>query len=1036
MITRVSKTGKRLLLYAAGVGLLLGAVGLLGAGPAGAEGEEEEKEEKEAYEIRQGGYVEKVDPKVDYSDRLPRIPPREPAESLKAFHIVPGFRVELVASEPMIRDAVDLAFDEDGRLFVAEMIPYAEGGTSTYGSPNGRVSLLEDTDGDGKFDRSTVYVDKLVWPTGLACFDGGIFIAAAPDVLYCRDTDGDGKADLREVVITGFDLSNPNALPNSLRWGLDSRIHGVTSTAGGKLQAVKWQRGGEDRQAQPVQSRGRDFSFHPRTGQLRLESGGGQFGMTFDRWGRKFESSNSAPAEMVMYEDRYLAPNPFLAAPSPRIPIWVHGMTVYPTSPPEPWRVVRTEMRVQGVFSGPIEGGGTPSGYFTAACGLTIYQGHAWPSEYRGNAFVCEGAGNLLHRMRLQPDGVAFTAHRTEQAHEFCTSDEVWFRPIQLTNAPDGNLYLADMYREVYEHPDAVPPSVKKHLDITCGNDRGRIYRIVPAGFQQPKLPRLSEMSIPQLVALLEHPNGWYRTTASRLLYERRDRKAVEPLKKLARESASPLGRMHALYALAGQEALPAELLLARLGDDHPRVREHAVRLCETLLPDSPAVRRKLCEMADDEDVRVRYQLAFTLGEVPGPQATAALARIAARDAGDRWIRLAVLSSCLGRAGELLARLAGHSNPGATKSCRELQILLAEQVGLQDRGDQVAEVLKLLDALGEPQKDLAQGIVRGLSKGLAQTGSPLRQRLAGGGNTLAGALLGEMIEQSKALAADADAPVDQRVEAVRSLGLASFDEAGDVLCELLDSRQPQEVQVAALQAMNRAQTREVAEIIVDAWLGFSPKVRGEAAEALFARPERLSILLEAIEDRLISPSQLDPARLEFLLSHPDQQIRREAARLLGSVQLAPRKEVVNAWRDVVRMDGRAANGKAVFERECAKCHMLEGVGVELGLPLNTVQDRGPEAILQAVLDPNREVLPQYLNYVVITEEGLSVTGMIVAETATSITLKRAEGETDTVLRTRIDELQNTGLSIMPEGQEKLLTKQEMADLIAYLMSIP
>ena len=250
--------------------------------------------------VRQGGYVEYVDPNVDYKDRMPRIPPKSPADSLKEFHVVPGFRVEQVAAEPLVRDPVGLAFDEDNRLFVAEMVTYSEAGHTL----RGRVSRLEDVDGDGKFDSSTVYVDRLSWPTSVTCFDGGIFVASAPDILYCKDTDGDGKADVREVFVSGFSASNPNAFPNSLRWGLDGRIHGMSSTAGGKLSAVKWLSGSELRKAEPVECRGRDFSLHPRTGELRLEGGGGQFGMTHDDWGRKFESSNSRPIEMVLYEER------------------------------------------------------------------------------------------------------------------------------------------------------------------------------------------------------------------------------------------------------------------------------------------------------------------------------------------------------------------------------------------------------------------------------------------------------------------------------------------------------------------------------------------------------------------------------------------------------------------------------------------------------------------------------------------------------------------------------------------------------------
>ncbi len=996
----------------------------------------QEKQKKEAYEVRQGGYVEKMDPNVDYKEQMPRIAPKEPGESMKRFRLVSGVRIEQVAAEPLVVDVVDMTFDENGRMYVAELTAYAEfydenGRMGVGDATANRISLLEDKDGDGRFDKSTVFAEGLSWPTGLICFDGGLFVTSVPDLVYLKDSDGDNRADIREVVLSGFGTSNPVMCPNSLRWGLDNRVHGMGSGPG--LLAKMWENGAPGRKAEPVSSGGRDFSIDPRTGELRLESGGAQFGMGLDEWGRKFESSNNVPIEMVMFEDRYIARNPYLATPSSRLRIHADGNTVYRTSRVEPWRILRTELRKRGTFSGPVEGGGTPAGYFTGACGLYVYKGTALPEEFRGNAFVAEGSGNLVHRMRLDPGGVGFSAHRTDREGEFLTSDEVWFRPIQFTGGPDGALYMADFYRESYELPDAIPPSARKYLDILSGNDRGRVYRFVAEDFEQPAPVRLGRMSTVELVGLLAHPNGWQRNTAGRLLYERQDRKAVLPLAELAAAPESALGRMHAIYALDGLGMLMPEIVLARLDDEHPRVREHAVKLAEVVLSESPAVRSRLYAMVEDADIRVRYQLAFTLGEISGDQATEALAVVAKRDVGDKWIRLAVLSSSFGRAGDLFARLSADAEWRSAKNGRSFLAQLAEQAGLQKRDDQVAEVFNAVDGLPDGEKTLLEAVVGGLGKGLEKSRSPLRDQLAGGGKVAQA--LAQMVEESSTRAADEGLSVEKRVAAVRSLGLASSEVAEGVLTELLDSRQPQEVQVAAIQAMGRFQAEWVADAIVESWGGFTPKVRSEAAEALFARTERLMVLLEAIKDEDILPSQLDPARVQFLLSHSDEEIRSAAKELLGGIKLARREEVIEKYRDVLDAKGDALRGKTVFKDECSTCHLLEGVGYDLGLPLNTIQNKGPEAILQAVLDPNRDVLPQYLNYVVVTDDGLSVTGMIDSETATSINLRRAEGESDTVLRTNIDEMVNTGISIMPEGLEEQVDRKEMADLIAYLMSL-
>ncbi len=293
----------------------------------------------------------KTDPQADYSDELPRIPAKSPSESLKTFSLLPGLRIDAVATEPVIVDPVAISFDESGRMFAVCMRGYSEDPDDLLGE----VRLLEDTDHDGVFDKSSVYVDKLSWPTAVICYDGGVFIGVAPDILYCKDTDGDGKADQRDVVFTGFGRGNVQGLLNSFQWGLDNRIHGATSSSGGSVRRV----GGAEKAA-PVELRGRDFAFDPRTLKLEATSGGAQHGLSFDDWGREFVCSNSVHIQMVMFDDRYLRRNEYLPAPSPRKMIALDGgqAEVFRTSPVEPWRIVRTRLRVAGTVRGPVEGGG------------------------------------------------------------------------------------------------------------------------------------------------------------------------------------------------------------------------------------------------------------------------------------------------------------------------------------------------------------------------------------------------------------------------------------------------------------------------------------------------------------------------------------------------------------------------------------------------------------------------------------------------------------------------------------------------------
>jgi putative membrane-bound dehydrogenase-like protein len=960
----------------------------------------------------------------DFSAELPRIPPKEPAEAMKTFEVLPGFRLEQAAAEPLVNDPVAMAFDERGRLFVVEMRDYSEQDKDFLGV----IRLLEDTDQDGKFDKSTVYCEELSWPTAAICYDGGLFVGAAPDIFYLKDTDGDGKADQRKVVFTGFGRSNVQGLINTFQWGLDNRIHGATSSSGAEVTRP----GKPD--DKPVVLRGRDFAFDPRTLVMQPTSGGAQHGMTFDNWGRKFVCSNSDHIQMVMFEDRYLARNPYLPAPSPRVSIAADGpqAEVYRISPVEPWRIVRTRLRVSGAVKGAVEGGGRAAGYFTGATGTTIYRGNAFSQEYVGQAFVGDVGSNIVHRKVLKPNGVGFTAYRADERREFIASTDTWFRPAQYANAPDGALYIADVYREVIEHPASIPPMIKKHLDLTSGRDRGRIYRVVPEGYKQPPLPRLDKAATAELVATLENDNGWHRDTAARLLFERQDKSAVEPLAKLATASKVPEARMHALYVLDGLGALDSKVVLSALGDKHPRVREHAIRLSERVAADSADVRAKLIALASDDDLRVRYQLAFTLGELEDPKRFDALAAIARRDGDDRWMKLAVMSSLADGAGEVLSRLVSDAESRQTKGAQAVLASLAAQVGAQKKPEAVAAVVKALEKLPASEAALQSSLLRGLNDGLVQSGGSLRTVLAAAKASDATDLVDRLIAGAKQRAADDKASIAARVQAVGALSLGSLDEVGSTLASLLDNKQPQEVQLAALAVLGRHNAPLVAEAILAAWPGMSPRVRNQASDDLLARPQRVAALLDAIEQGVVSATELDPARIKLLQTHRDKKIADRAAKLLASQKLSARNEVVEQYRSVLAMPGDIERGRGVFKKICSTCHKLEGMGHEIGPNLATMQSRGAEAILVNVLDPNREVNPQYVNYVLVTDDGRQMTGMIAAETATSVTLKRAEGLTDTVLRLNIDQLQSTRQSIMPEGMEKQIDPQSMSDLLAYL----
>ena len=459
-------------------------------------------------------------PEVDPKE-LPRIPPVAPENAISTIEVRSGFKVEMAAHEPQVVDPVAACFDEDGALFVVEMRGYSERRDESLG----RVKKLTDSDGDGFYETATIYAKDLKWPTGVLCYDGGIYVTASPDILYFKDTNGDGEAEERTVAFTGFGASrlNMQALCNSLRWGPDNRIWGATSNNGGTL------RRGDEPEEKAARVSGRDFSFDPKTHEFRLENISAQFGMSFDAYGRRYSSSNSHHIQAIMWETGQVKPNPYFSMPAPRVDIPVDGPSaeVFRLSPDEPWRIIRTRWRIGGVVKGSVEGGGRVSGYFTGATGATIYTGDAYGPDYAGNAFTGDAGSNLVHRKVItHPDGAVqpiATRGEGEEKREFLASTSNWFRPVNYANAPDGCLYILDMHREVIEHPWSIPEGIKKHVDLNSGWKRGRIFRVVPDGkdFERRPSSKLSEASDDELVALLDHANGWHRTTAQRLLWQR-----------------------------------------------------------------------------------------------------------------------------------------------------------------------------------------------------------------------------------------------------------------------------------------------------------------------------------------------------------------------------------------------------------------------------------------------------------------------------------------------------------------------------------
>jgi len=573
-----------------------------------------------------------------------------------------------------------------------------------------------------------------------------------------------------------------------------------------------------------------------------------------------------------------------------------------------------------------------------------------------------------------------------------------------------------------------------KILDVRSGNDRGRIYRIVPEGFRRPPPPRLGRASTPQLVAALDHGDAWWRETAARLLFERQDKAAAVPLRELVRTAELPQARLHALWSLRGLKTLDDATLLGALEDPVAPVREHAVRLAEARLENSATLRDRVLALADDDAPRVRLQLAFSLSATMDERATGALARIAGRDAGDDRIRTAVLIAARNRAPSLLSAVLADDRFLKQSSAAEF---VKELVALIGSCNQPTEVAAALDATLSREQELEARfrrlVVRGLGEGLRRTGSSLEEFLrtsppAAGTATGLEALFNAAIK----VAHDKNQTPSDRLEAVGLLAHASYTTAAPALAELLTARESRSVQVAAVRGVAQLSGPQVGELLVGRWGHLSPPVRREVAEALFSRPHRLTVLLSALEKKQVATRDLDPSRMQTLLKHPDVQIRRRAETLVSAATQTPRRTIVEEYRSALTRPGDPVRGAEVFKTQCATCHKVSDRETSVGPDLAGMQKHSDEELLIAILDPNRSVDPNFVLYMVYTIEGNLLTGIIAEETPTSITLRRAEGVEETVLRQQVEQLTATGLSLMPEGVEDTIPPAQMADLLAYI----
>ncbi len=941
--------------------------------------------------------------------------PLEPSDALKSIAVEEGYAVQLVAAEPLVEDPINIAFGPDGKLWVVEMGDYPNGGPD--GKSLGKIKYLVDQDQDGNFDKAYVFVDEIAFPTGVQPWRDGVLISAAPNIIYAEDQDSDGKADKLTPLYTGFDLANPQHRINGFSYALDNSYH---LASGDNLHEIKSLKTNE-----VVNVSGCDLQIEPSSGSLAVVSGRSQYVRSQNDWGEWFGSDNSRPMFHYPIDEHYLRRTSKLNVRSNMQQLFD------PPSAPPVFPRSKTLERFNDLFA---------SNRFTSACSAIVFRSNKLGDDRNGHVFVCEPVHNLVHEAMLVRDGASYKAERiaSQKEAEFLASTDPWFRPVRVVEGSDGMLWVVDMYRQVIEHPEWIPLSWQEQLDLRAGADRGRIYRVVPKAevdVDKPaSLPNVSSKTTTELVSLLDHRVSAVRELAQQALLDRDDKAQVaDELRKLVIEGSSQ-GKIHALWCLHTVDLLVVDDLMNSLKSSEPGVFKNALKIAEQLTFDSSQLDR-LCNLAlACNDPMVDLQLALSIGSFEAKDKESwtilgnSLIQLLHRDRIDPWLQDAILSSATRYTDPLLAACLDNPNgPNHNVSNRKSAMLDSLlKLGDRDKTGQAESLAVALRHAGDDVSRAMQLAVFCLNANLVDGDSDIQKSLHTELQRVYKMAVQRVTEQAVA--------PEQMLPSIQLLGrgFGSNDADKEILLSLLSPQVPIESQHAAIRQLIEFYDATAVDALLAKWPNLTEGVRQNLIDQIVRQSSRVNKLLDQIENGAIQANELNPATIQQLLQMGNQTMRVRTSRLLAIDENLDRRALIQTYATSLSTTPSREEGEKHFQRVCAACHVANSEGRSAGPNLKNLTDRSTQALLTSILDPNRAVDPQYRSYIVLLENGETITGAIAQESGNSIIMAQPNGKFATINRSEIEEIKNTNVSLMPEGIQRELDFQAMSDLLEYL----
>lgn len=987
--------------------------------------------------------------------------PLTPEESLKHYVTPEDFHLELFASEPDLSGKpIAMNWDERGRLWVCETVDYPNE-LMPPGEGRDRIRICEDTDGDGRADKFTIYAEQLSVPSSLEFCQGGVIVQAGVQTLFLRDEDGDDRADRREVLIEGWAMEDTHGGVSNFHYGLDNRYWAVQGYNNSKPKFA----GGEH----PGFRMG-PFAFRvegddpPQVTDVEFirSTTNNSWGLGISEEGLIFASTaNRAPSFFVPIPNRYYE----------RVRGWTPSLLADYIAADHYFDPITDKVRQVDHHGG-----------FTAGAGHALYTARAYPKSWWNRlAFVCGPTGHLVGTFILQPEGTTF---RDYNAFNLIASDDEWAAPIMAEVGPDGQMWIIDWYNYIVQH-NPTPQGFTTGKGNAYESDlrdkqHGRIYRLIYDGETEvadaTTAPDLRRDDPRSLVAGLQHSNRLWRRHAQRLIVESRATQLVPDLVELLRDqtvdiTGSNPPAVHALWTLKGLGALSDtssvafDAAVAALSHPAPGVRRNAA----LVLPATEESLQALMDsqLVDDEHPQVRLAALMALADMPAdPRAGQFLAGLT-RDRSatqDRYLLEAIICAAASHANHFLNAMLTSTDggPAAGSPSRQAAQVIAEHIartGLEAEaiaqllgrlvrssdGGTVTAIIEGLAAGSQRQSDVQlsdsseAALISLLEKADTQQLSPLLALGMAWGSRQISSYKEKLSDSLLAELEDNERSTRQRLESARQLVRLLGDSEQGVLhlVEAITPQMPPQVAGGLIRAMTEATAENVGSELVAAWPSLTPSLRNDVIAVLITRPQTTRVLLDAMEKGKLAVNDLSLEQRQSLANHSQERIRRQALRLLeatGGRVDSNRQQVIEQYAAAAHGEGNAAQGKLLYQKNCGNCHRHSGEGNEVGPDLTGMAVHPKEELLVHILDPNRSVEGNFRRYSVLTADGQILVGMLVAESLSAIEIVDAEGKRQSIARDDVERLTSTNLSLMPEGFEQQLQPEQMNDLLEFLTS--